>query len=64
MKTKFSLMLAACALSAGSVSASFEPNWESLEKRSVPAWYENAKFGIFCHWGIHCAAEDGDWYAR
>ena len=44
--------------------AGFDPSWESLEKRTVPEWYDNAKFGIFCHWGMQCAAEDGDWYAR
>ena len=51
-------------MSAYSVSAEFDPSWESLEKHNVPEWYKNAKFGIFCHWGIQCAAEDGDWYAR
>ena len=58
------MLLAACAMGAYSVSAGFDPSWESLEKHNVPEWYENAKFGIFCHWGIQCAAEDGDWYAR
>jgi alpha-L-fucosidase len=29
----------------------FEPNWQSLRKHQVPAWFNNAKFGIFIHWG-------------
>ena len=29
-----------------------------------PEWFENAKFGIFCHWGVQCAPEHGDWYGR
>ena len=45
-------------------SAGFAPSWDSLVRRPVPKWYENARFGIFCHWGMQCAAEDGDWYAR
>jgi len=31
----------------------FEPNWESLDKRKLPCWYEDAKFGIFVHWGVY-----------
>ena len=30
---------------------SFHDDWESLSKFAVPAWYRNAKFGIFIHWG-------------
>ena len=52
------------SLCEGGVFADFAPTWESLEKKTTPEWYNNAKFGIFCHWGIQCAAEDGDWYAR
>ncbi len=31
----------------------FENNWESLNKRPVPSWFEDAKFGIFIHWGLY-----------
>lgn len=31
----------------------FENNWESLNSRQVPAWFEDAKFGIFIHWGLY-----------
>ncbi|WP_299535584.1 alpha-L-fucosidase [Ulvibacterium sp.] len=29
----------------------YEANWESLDKRPVADWFEDAKFGIFIHWG-------------
>jgi alpha-L-fucosidase len=29
----------------------YEPRWESLDSRPVPSWFEDAKFGIFIHWG-------------
>lgn len=29
----------------------YEPNWESLDSRAVAPWFEDAKFGIFIHWG-------------
>ncbi len=31
----------------------YENNWESLNTRPVPAWFEDAKFGIFIHWGLY-----------
>lgn len=29
----------------------YDPTWESLDSRPVPNWFEDAKFGIFIHWG-------------
>ncbi|HEY4290361.1 MAG TPA: alpha-L-fucosidase [Puia sp.] len=31
----------------------WQANWESLDRRPVPAWYTDAKFGIFIHWGVY-----------
>lgn len=31
----------------------YEANWESLNKRATPQWYDDAKFGIFIHWGVY-----------
>ncbi len=31
----------------------FEPTWESLNTRTVPGWFADAKFGIFIHWGVY-----------
>jgi len=31
----------------------YEPTWESLSEHKVPKWYDDAKFGIFIHWGIY-----------
>jgi len=43
----------------------YEPTWESLKQYSTaPEWYQNAKFGIWAHWGPQCQPEQGDWYAR
>lgn len=30
----------------------YEPTWDSLDTRPNPGWYDEAKFGIFIHWGI------------
>lgn len=42
----------------------FNPTWDSLKKYKTPEWYQNAKFGIWAHWGPQCQPERGDWYAR
>ncbi len=31
----------------------YEPKWESLDRRPTPAWFTDAKFGIFIHWGVY-----------
>jgi alpha-L-fucosidase len=36
-----------------SFSQIYAPNWESLDKRPIPTWFTDAKFGIFIHWGIY-----------
>jgi alpha-L-fucosidase len=43
----------------------FVANWESLENFRVPEWYQDAKFGIFIHWGIYSVpAFANEWYSR
>jgi len=31
----------------------YEANWASLDKRPIPTWFTDAKFGIFVHWGVY-----------
>ena len=31
----------------------FQPNWSSLKNYKISDWYQNAKFGIFIHWGVY-----------
>jgi len=42
----------------------FKGTRDSLKAWEVPAWYRDAKFGMWAHWGPQSAAEAGDWYAR
>lgn len=42
----------------------FKPEWDSLKQYNVPAWFQDAKFGIWAHWGAQCQPEHGDWYGR
>jgi alpha-L-fucosidase len=36
----------------------------SLQSYRFPDWFNDAKFGIWAHWGPQSAIEYGDWYAR
>lgn len=31
----------------------YTADWESLDRRPLPLWWTEAKFGIFIHWGIY-----------
>jgi len=31
----------------------YEPTWDSLNRHQPPAWYQDAKLGIFIHWGLY-----------
>ena len=43
------LSSAAAVLSAQPYAAT----WESIDRRPTPAWFTDAKFGIFIHWGVY-----------
>ncbi|XP_036339993.1 putative alpha-L-fucosidase [Rhagoletis pomonella] len=41
----------------------YEPNWDSLDKRPLPSWYDEAKIGIFIHWGVYSVPSFGsEWF--
>ncbi len=41
------------AQSRAESSSRYQPTWESIDKRPVPQWYTDSKFGIFIHWGVY-----------
>ena len=51
IKHLLSLVIALLILQAAQAQKTYEPNWESLDSRPVAPWFEDAKFGIFLHWG-------------
>ncbi|MFN7993102.1 MAG: alpha-L-fucosidase [Bryobacteraceae bacterium] len=48
-------MAGACASGLWRIQAAahFQPTWESIHTHTVPDWYNDAKFGIFIHWGLY-----------
>ena len=46
-----SAVLTSTAVLAG--AQTYQPTWESIDRRPTPAWFTDAKFGIFIHWGVY-----------
>jgi alpha-L-fucosidase len=49
------------------IIAQYKATWESLDTRSVPQWWKDAKFGIFIHWGVYSVpgySKKGDYAER
>lgn len=43
----------------------YEASWSSLRHHPTPKWFEDAKFGIYFHWGPYSVpAFDNEWYSR
>lgn len=63
-------ILFSVALSGRVQAQSYQPDWDSLDKRPVPQWYTQAKFGIFIHWGVYAVpgwspkGDYAEWYQQ
>ena len=44
-------VLLSCVLTPAA-SKRYEPNWDSIDSRPIPDWFDEAKVGIFLHWGV------------
>jgi alpha-L-fucosidase len=48
-----------------SLEEKYKPTWNSLKKHRIPEWIDDAKFGIYYHWGIYSVPACGpnvSWY--
>jgi alpha-L-fucosidase len=63
-------LLLLLALGNLATAVPYEANWESLDRRPMPGWFADAKFGIFIHWGVYSVpawapvGEYAEWYWR
>src|SRR6266496_948692 len=53
MKKLLLLLFLLCSLWSSSLAQKYEPTWDSVDKRPTPAWFSEARFGIFIHWGTY-----------
>lgn len=43
----------------------YKADWGSLSRHATPGWYQDAKLGIFIHWGIYSVpGYHNEWYSR
>jgi alpha-L-fucosidase len=43
----------------------WQPTWASLTTHTAPSWFDDAKFGIYFHWGPYSVPAFGyEWYSR
>src|SRR5712692_2269945 len=46
------------ALACGAAGQMYKPSEENLKMRQ---WFQDAKFGLFVHWGVYSVMGDGEW---
>ena len=42
----------------------YKATTESLASHPTPAWFREAKFGIFIHWGVYSVPAFHEWYVE
>lgn len=47
------ILIALLFLALNLSGQNYTPDWASLDKRPVPSWFQDSKFGIFIHWGVY-----------
>lgn len=53
----------AAALGPGLAAPRYSPDWASLDARPLPAWFDQAKVGVFVHWGVFSVPAWGsEWF--
>jgi len=61
MASLFSLSLLISVIT--SCLGQYKPSWDSLDSRPLPAWYDEAKIGIFIHWGVFSVPSyNSEWF--
>lgn len=59
----FKALFSVCFLAFLVNAVTYEPNWASVDKRPIPAWFDEAKIGIFIHWGLYSVPAYGnEWF--
>lgn len=57
------LLLLAAAEEALGAPRRYTPDWASLDSRPLPDWFDQAKFGVFVHWGVFSVPAWGsEWF--
>ncbi|KAL0166074.1 hypothetical protein M9458_037918, partial [Cirrhinus mrigala] len=62
--TRSQMLQFLCLLFCASfIETRYTADWTSLDSRPLPEWYDEAKFGIFVHWGVFSVPGFGsEWF--
>lgn len=58
-------LIFALSLTLVGCGARYTADWKSLDARPLPTWFDEAKFGIFIHWGVFSVpgfGEHSEWF--
>ena len=55
---KLIIIIICFTVSLSNAQQDYSPSKENLEARK---WFEDAKFGLFIHWGVYSVLGDGEW---
>lgn len=61
-RIRLGLLLLFIATVPGWGGGPYQPTTESLRRHKAPQWFEDAKFGIFVHWGPYAVPAYHEWY--
>ncbi|XP_063430692.1 alpha-L-fucosidase-like [Mytilus trossulus] len=57
------LLILICCIGLHFSRAKYTPDWESLDSRPLPKWYDETKFGIFITWGVFAVPSfSSEWF--
>jgi len=58
MKKRISVLAIILMMQSAIAQDKYVPSQENMEARE---WFQNAKFGLFIHWGVYSQLGDGEW---
>ena len=66
MNKKLSVLGVACGLAMAGAAAVADAHAQAVyeptaENRAARAWFQDAKFGLFVHWGIYSVLGSAEW---
>lgn len=65
---RLALVVGLLLLATAARAETYKPTWDSIDNRPLPGWFDDAKFGIFIHWGVYSVPAWGpkgkyaEWY--
>ncbi|TPP64831.1 Tissue alpha-L-fucosidase [Fasciola gigantica] len=59
----FTVLIYSWAESINNPDVKYSEDWDSLDQRPLPEWYDEAKVGIFVHWGVFSVPSlESEWF--